>query len=64
MGGGLTNGEKDWRSRLNLSIEAIKMFFSKLRPTDSFGLITFHNNAKVIIEQTQVSQINLDDAFK
>lgn len=42
MGGGLGGGNSGkHRSRLQLSIEAIKMFFSKLRPTDSFGLITF-----------------------
>lgn len=44
MRGGLgPYNNSDKKSRLWLSVEAIKMFISKLRPTDSVGVITFNN---------------------
>lgn len=50
MGGGLGPYSKNSKTRLELSIEAIKMFISKLRPNDGVGLITFNNNANIIFE--------------
>ena len=40
------------------------MFLSKLRPTDSFGLIIFDNQADVVVEQTKVSNLNLEHIFE
>lgn len=37
------------KSRLDLSKEAIKMFFSKMRSNDAFGLVTFDNNASIVV---------------
>lgn len=39
------------KSRLELSIEAIKMFISLLRPNDSFGMVVFNQVGHLIIEQ-------------
>lgn len=67
MSGGLSNGKSNgngnFRSRLQLSIEAIRMFISKMRPDDSFGLIAFDNKADVVIEQTKISNMNLNHTF-
>lgn len=58
MGSGLTaNG---MGCRLELSKEAILMFFSKLRPTDSFGLVIFDTSAHTIVPVQKVSEINFD----
>lgn len=43
MDGGLGTNRKTNLSRLKLSVEAVKMFISKLRPNDSVGLTTFNN---------------------
>lgn len=64
MGGGLDQNHGQFRSRLSLSIEAIRMFISKMRPTDSFGLIAFDTQADVVIEQTKIANLNLNDTFK
>lgn len=48
MSGGLGEYTKEAQSRLKLSVEAIKMFISKLRPNDSIGLVTFNNSSQVI----------------
>lgn len=63
MGGGLGSGNSEYKTRLSLSKEAIMMFISKLRPNDSFGLITFENFAKVIIPQTRVSDLDMTKSF-
>lgn len=55
MGGGLTS--KGEGQRLQLAKEAIQMFFSKLRPNDSFGLVVFNNCAKTLIPLQKSSQI-------
>jgi Mg-chelatase subunit ChlD len=60
MGSGLT---WDSESRLKLAIEAIRMFVSKLRPDDSFGLVIFDNKAEVVIEQTKVKSLDLQKTF-
>jgi len=60
MSGGL--GEYNYKinlSRLQLSVEAIKMFISRLRPNDSVGLITFNNIAHVIF--TPIFKRDFDD---
>jgi hypothetical protein len=36
------------------------MFFSKLRPTDGFGLIVFNNSAKTLIPLQRASTIEFD----
>ena len=45
---------------MELAKEAIIMFFSKLRPNDSFGLVTFNNSAKTIIPVTRKSNIEME----
>lgn len=50
MGVGLGENSKTNLSRLKLSVEAIKMFISKLRPNDSVGLVTFNNKGQIIFE--------------
>ena len=57
MNGGLGKWSKNQLSRLKLSIEAIKMFISKLRPNDSVGIITFNNTAQEIIKPTFKSKL-------
>ncbi len=54
MGGGLgeSNSLKTNLSRLKLSIEAIKMFISKLRPNDSIGMTTFNGSGQTIFAST------------
>ena len=59
MGGGLgappahhEAKQKQPQTRLQLSVEAIKMFYSKLRPTDSLGVVIFDNTAEVVLKQT------------
>ena len=69
MGGGLEVSKKNMAkkeknmTRLQLSIEAIKMFYSKLRPNDSLGLIIFDNQAEVILKQTLKSKIDQEIFF-
>ncbi len=46
MDGSLENGSS--KTRLKLSIEAIKMFISKLRPNDSIGMVIFDTSADVV----------------
>ena len=61
MGSGLTrNGEGH---RLTLAKEAIKMFFSKLRPSDSFGLVVFDTKADTLIKSAKVSDLPADIVF-
>lgn len=36
------------------------MFFSKLRPDDSFGLVTFNNTAHTIIPSQKASKIEFN----
>lgn len=36
------------------------MFFSKLRPTDAFGLVIFNSQSSVIIPLQKVSAINFE----
>ena len=67
MGGGLAQPKKPKNlvkeeqkkvmSRLELSIEAIKMFWSKLRPDDSFGMVIFDNKAELVVKQTRKSEM-------
>lgn len=64
MGGGLgapkaqnEAKQKQPQTRLELSVEAIKMFYSKLRPTDSLGVVIFDNTAEVVLKQTVKADI-------
>ena len=56
MNGGLgsvPNGvEGTHKTRLSLSIEAIKMLISKLKPNDSIGMVVFNNKAITVFEST------------
>ncbi len=58
MAGGLGEHRKANLSRLKLSVEAIKMFISKLRPNDSIGIITFNNEGHLLMKPTFKSQMN------
>jgi len=61
MGSGLT---KDGQGhRLTLAKEAIKMFYSKLRPTDSFGLVVFDTKADTLIKSAKKSDLPADVVF-
>lgn len=40
------------------------MFFSKLRQTDSFGLVTFNNQGHTLIPLQRVCDLNIDDVTK
>lgn len=56
MGGRLSNKPSEvQKSRLDLSKEAIKMFVSKLREDDAFGLILFNNRAQTFLPLTRKS---------
>jgi hypothetical protein len=46
MNGYLENGSNE--PRLKLSIQAIKMFISKLRPNDSIGMVVFDTTADIV----------------
>jgi len=51
MGGGLgttNNSNQQHKNRLQLSIEAVKMLISKLKPNDSIGMVTFNNSGHVV----------------
>ena len=61
MGGNLSG--KSSRSRLSLAKEAINMFVSKLRPSDSFGLVTFDNHGYVVIKGTKKSDLDMSKVF-
>ena len=43
------NSKEPVPTRLQLAKEAIKMFYSKLRPTDSFGLIVFTTEPQIVL---------------
>ncbi len=45
------------KSRLDLSRDAIWMFFQKLSKDDIFGFTVFHNDATTIIPSTFVSKL-------
>ena len=55
--------KKEKKNRLQLAVEAIKMFYSKLRSNDSFGLISFNQNAKLLIKQTKKEEIKEEELF-
>lgn len=64
MGGRLTHDKENLRTRLELSKEAIKMFVSKLRPTDTFGLVTFNNQGQTLLKSTLKSELDMDTVFE
>ena len=63
MAGNLSAGNQSHQSRLAISIEAIKMFYSKLRPEDSLGLVIFNHKAYTLMEQTTKKQIAEEELF-
>lgn len=50
---------KENKNRLDLCKEAIKMFVSKLRPSDSFGLVIFNNEGKIIVPSQKRESFDL-----
>ena len=40
------------------------MFVSKLRPTDSFGLVTFNNKGYTLIQGIKKSELDLENVFE
>lgn len=53
MGGPLSAvQEKQRRTRLELSVEAMRMFVSKLRPDDAVGIVVFDTEAETILPVT------------
>jgi hypothetical protein len=63
MNGRLSGKSSNEKSILYLSKEAIKMFVSKLRDTDSFGLEVFDSNAKTIIPSQRKDKLDLNALF-
>ena len=51
-------------NRLSPAKEALIMFFSKMRDTDSFGLVVFDNRADTIVPCTKKSEINEKQLFE
>lgn len=39
------------------------MFISKLRDTDSFGLVIFNNQGQVVIKGTKKNDVNMEAIF-
>ena len=39
------------------------MFVSKLKPSDSFGLVTFNNQGFMVIKGIKKSQLDLENVF-
>ena len=62
MGGPLN--AKGEGHRLELAKEAILMFISKLRPSDSFGLVTFNNQGHTVIPVQKVSTLKMEEVTK
>jgi Mg-chelatase subunit ChlD len=55
--------KKSNKKRLDLSKEAIKMFVSKLRPDDSFGLVVFDTKGSTMIPCTQKKDLEVETVF-
>ena len=62
MGGAISYGQSK-RSRLDLSKEAIKMFVSKLRDTDSFGLVVFDDKGETLVPCTRKDKLDTNALF-
>jgi secreted protein with Ig-like and vWFA domain len=58
-----TQKAKNPRNRLDLCKEAIKMFVSKLRPSDTFGLVLFNTAGHVLIPIQQREYFDLEKLF-
>ena len=58
MGGPLNS--RGQGNRLELAKEAILMFFSKLRPTDAFGLVTFNNQGHILIPTAPKASLDME----
>ena len=61
MGGGLgttNNSNQQHKNRLQLSIEAVKMLISKIKPNDSIGMVTFNNSGHVVFQCTYKKNID------
>ena len=63
MAGSLENKPGQDKSRLDLSKEAIKMFVSKLRTNDSFGLVTFNSQGQTVLNGMRKSEMDLETVF-
>lgn len=60
MSGSLTHKHQGG-SRLELAKEAIMMFYSKLRPDDSFGLVVFNNQGTTILPVEAVGKREFEE---
>jgi hypothetical protein len=58
--GSISSNENEHKSRLALSIEAVKMLISKLKPNDSIGMVVFNNEAHVVFECTYKKDLSSD----
>lgn len=63
MSGGLSRANSSGKSRLDLSKEAIKMFVSKLRAGDSFGLVTFNNSGVTVVPCARKESFDVNVLF-
>merc|ERR1719473_253315 len=53
------NNEQSSKSKMQLANEAVVSLLSKLLPTDRVGIVTFSNNAKVLLPLTEVAELDL-----
>lgn len=60
MSGPLTH-KQGGGCRLELAKEAILMFYSKLRPNDSFGLVVFNNKGTTILPVQTVAERDFEE---
>jgi hypothetical protein len=61
MSGGLRG--HGGQSRLELSKEAIKMFVSKLRPDDAFGLVIFDDKGETVVPVSMKKDLEVEAVF-
>ena len=66
MGCGISqfNAKSEKGNRLNLAKEAIKMFYSKLRTDDAFGLVVFDTVGETVIPCTKKSELEEEAVFE
>jgi len=63
MGGQLSRNSSSGVNRLDLSRQAIKLFFKKLNAQDVFSLVTFSDDARTLIPSTFVSDLDKEAVF-
>jgi Ca-activated chloride channel family protein len=53
-----TSGSMSSRGKLDLVIDSLKILVKSLRPTDKIGIVSYSNEARVVLEHTPVAQEN------